>query len=139
MGVGQPATIKLDLFGSVLYDAFGHMSYHVGSSLTEKTGWRDVDIRLMLPDDEYDRLIGDSQHPRQVRGRLHAFALAFSTLGQQMTGLPIDFQIQRCTEANKEFKGRRSCIGIFGHGPAVRDEPSVDRPASALADVRPEQ
>jgi len=29
------------------------------------------------------------------------------------TGLPIDFQMQKMTEANKEYKGERKAIGLF--------------------------
>jgi len=39
--------------------------------------------------------------------------LAFSALGKQMTGLPIDFQIQPTTWANEKFKGsRRSALCV---------------------------
>ena len=54
MGVGMPYILKLQEFGGHLRRAFdGHMAYHVGSSLREKHGWRDVDVRLIIPDDEY--------------------------------------------------------------------------------------
>jgi hypothetical protein len=40
-----------------IFDTFGHNPYHVGSSLratlTGKGEWRDVDVRLILPDDEF--------------------------------------------------------------------------------------
>jgi hypothetical protein len=36
--------------------------------------------------------------------------LAWSMLGRQMTGLPIDFQIQQQTLANDEFDGPRSAL-----------------------------
>lgn len=53
----MPAAMKLDLFGDQVFMAFGHIPYLVGSAATQKTGWRDVDVRLILPDDEWVNLI----------------------------------------------------------------------------------
>jgi hypothetical protein len=44
MGVGQPGSHLLKLFGMHVRQGFGHVAYQVGSSLTEKRGWRDVDV-----------------------------------------------------------------------------------------------
>lgn len=111
-GIGMPATLYLNQFGSVVWDAFGHPPYHVGSSLPGGTTWRDVDVRLILPDDEYEAMgLGDP-------GRAHhnakwvALTMAFSALGRQMTALPIDFQIQQQTHANAKNDGQRSAIGL---------------------------
>jgi hypothetical protein len=79
------------------------MPYLVGSALTSPD-WRDVDVRVMLDDDEYDSL-----QRRIVPALLN---LAVSTWGQKVTGLPIDFQIQRAREANAEHHGRRHPIGM---------------------------
>ena len=79
------------------------MPYLVGSVLTSPD-WRDVDIRIMLDDDVYDRLT--------TLISPHMLNLAISTWGQKVTGLPIDFQIQKVTEANEEFEGRRHPIGM---------------------------
>ena len=112
MGVGMPAHLKLQEFGSHVWAAFGHPPYHVGSSLTEKRDWRDVDVRLILPDDEYEALgLGKPEFPSQSEKWI-ALCLAFSALGHEMTGLPIDFQIQQRTRANEDFDGPRSAIGI---------------------------
>lgn len=112
MGVGMPAAILLEEFGSHLYAAFGEPAYHVGSSLKKKRGWRDVDVRLILDDAEYEAMgLGDPEHtfenPKWV-----ALCLAFSALGKQLTGLPIDFQIQQRTHANKVYDGTRSALGL---------------------------
>lgn len=103
MGVGMPQQIQLRQFGTFLYDAFGAMPYHVGSSLREKHGWRDVDVRILLPDDEWDRMeLGDPGHP-QSNPRWVAITLAWSAFGRAVTGLPIDFQLQKLSHANAEF------------------------------------
>lgn len=110
MGVGMPAEIKLHQFGSEVWAAFGEMPFQVGSSLLSKQ-WRDVDVRLILNDEEWDRLeLGD---PRSVfgNGKWVALCLAFSALGKEMTGLPIDFQIQKFSDANARYDGPRSALG----------------------------
>lgn len=111
MGVGQPASTTLDLFGGILRAAFGTRAYQVGSTLTMKRGWRDVDVRVMLDDDTFTRLLGSSTEIARNQ-RLAAWNLAFSALGQQMTGLPIDFQVQRLGDANNEFDGPRAALGL---------------------------
>ena len=112
MGVGFPQQQYLVRFGELVADYFGHMPYHVGSSLKLKSGWRDVDVRLLLPDDEYDALFtGDNG---MVNHRWAPLCMAWSALGEKMTGLPIDFQIQKLTEANKD-DGPRSVIGSVQH------------------------
>ena len=52
----MPESLKLQEFGQLVYDAFGEIPYHVGSSMGEKkTGWRDVDVRVMLSDKDYEK------------------------------------------------------------------------------------
>ncbi len=95
----MPAALWLQEFGDLIFLAFGEPPYQVGSSLTAKQ-WRDVDVRLILADEKYAAMgFGDPKNPHESP-RWVAFVLAFSALGKQMTGLPIDFQIQSQTEAN---------------------------------------
>ena len=113
--VGMPETLLLNDFGAIVLDAFGTMPFLVGSSLDKKTGWRDVDIRLILDDEEYIKLgLGDGTFPH-LNAKWVALVKAFSALGRNMTGLPIDFQIQQRTYANKTYTGSRSAIGISPH------------------------
>lgn len=104
MSTGMPAGIWLTKYGEIIRDYFGHVPYHVGSSLTTKQ-WRDVDVRLLLPDDEFEALFGPH---RDAIGnpKLSAITLAFCALGKAMTGLPIDFQIQPQEWANEKFSQR---------------------------------
>jgi hypothetical protein len=99
----MPAGIWLNKFGVIVRDYFGHVPYQVGSSLKEKH-WRDVDVRLILPDDEFVARFG-SLHASWVDPRFAAITLAFCALGDQMTRLPIDFQIQSQTEATTKHGG----------------------------------
>jgi len=83
---------------------FHNQPYFV-SSAAGRSDFRDVDIRLIVRDEEFD-----SQWNDIVKVRL--MNRAISIWGQQETGLPIDFQIQRMTEANVEFGDRpRNAMG----------------------------
>lgn len=104
----MPAGIWLNKFGAIVSDYFGYTPYQVGSSLDTKQ-WRDVDVRLILPDDEFEARFGKVQNC-QVNRKLAAVTLAFAALGKAMTGLPIDFQIQPQTHANEKYPGKRSAL-----------------------------
>lgn len=113
MGVGMPETLLLHEFGSHLWSIFGKPAYHVGSSLGPKgTVYRDVDVRMILDDEEYaSEGYGE---PSQAHQNLKwvSMCLALSQFGRHLTGLPIDFQIQQRTDANQQFPGSRSAIGM---------------------------
>lgn len=110
-GVGMPANLKLQEFGSQVWHAFGEPPYLVGSVLQTKTQWRDVDVRLILDDEAYAAMgLGDPKGDH-TNGKWVALCWAFSELGRAMTGLPIDFQIQQQTYANKTYDGPRNALG----------------------------
>lgn len=119
MGVGPHEEHLLKLFGMEVRQAFGHTAYHVGSSLTQKSGWRDVDVRLLLPADEFARYF-----PPEGPPRLHIWNLAWTMLGRKMTGLPIDFQFDDLDAANEVFDGPRSAL-IFVNGDDYRTSAHV--------------
>src|SRR4051812_46951624 len=75
-GVGMPAYLWLNWFGSVVWDAFGEPPYLVGSA-TRGKGWRDVDVRLILDDAEYERWCGPWQREEALNDRWVALCLAF--------------------------------------------------------------
>lgn len=83
----------LDHWCHLLRMSFGEMPYLVGSVL-ERTDHRDVDIRIILTDEKYDAI------PMNVRD----LNMLLSRWGQQMTGLPIDCQVQSAAES-KGFDG----------------------------------
>ena len=112
MGVGMPASLWLDEFGHQVWAAFGHPPYLVGSALEGKQ-WRDVDVRLILPDEEYKCMgLGDPEHSHHNE-KWVSLVLAYSALGKAMTGLPIDFQIQQQTDANEQYSKSRSALGLI--------------------------
>lgn len=112
----MPGMLKLDEFASHILSVFGGKVALVGSSVKSKQ-WRDVDIRLLLSDEQYVRVFRldpSAYDPAQYMdgcdfveraaqdhwnrdvhkcGIWVGLVLAFSALGREMTGLPIDFQI----------------------------------------------
>jgi len=126
-GVGMPGAILLDAFGSYVWDAFGEIPYHVGSSLETEKGttpwagatlnrsqWRDVDVRLIISDEKWEKEGYGDPRDTHRNAKWVATTLAWTAFGRQLTGLPIDFQIQQQTEANKD-DGLRSAIGLVPH------------------------
>lgn len=101
-------------------DALGGFGcYLVGSSL-ERRDFRDVDVRFILGDAEYDRLF-----PKHGDSGCHnaMWSLLCSSISEwlsRMSGLPVDFQIQRQTQANEKHKGVRSALGIVFDYPGER-------------------
>lgn len=96
----------LRAWGRDLNRLFDEGPYLVGSALRTKD-WRDVDVRIMLDDDRYDMLVA-ILNPRLLN-------LALSLWGQKVTGLPIDCQVQRVTDANAEFDGPRDPLHLPAH------------------------
>ena len=97
----------------------GFGCYLVGSACVRKD-YRDVDVRLILDDAEYDRLFGGKDRG----GYLNAFwSLQCTTISAWLStqsGLPVDFQIQRRTEANEQHDGPRHPLGVFLDYPGER-------------------
>lgn len=113
--VGAPAIFALEVACKQINAAFGdsYGCYLVGSAL-ERPDWRDVDVRLIMSDDEFDRLF-----PGTRKGALWEFdprwlllTVAISKWLSAQTGLPIDFQFQPQTHANKRHSGPRSALGL---------------------------
>lgn len=91
--------------------AFETCPYLVGTAASiDRQEYRDVDVRLILRDKEYDAL-------NDAAGQEAIIFLGFA-VGEYLaarTGLPIDFQIQRQTEANAKHKGgHRNPLGVRG-------------------------
>jgi len=80
--------------------------YLVGSA-GERADHRDVDVRLILSDERFDALFGHAP----VLWELFSYAVSRQLAAD--TGLPIDFQVQRQTQAN-EHDGLRNPLGSVG-------------------------
>ena len=103
----------LNLACRLLADAFGHCIYLVGSS-AERRDYRDVDVRAILPDEDFDAMFpGGAIVKHRINARLLALNLSISAYLSRQSGLPVDFQFQRMTEANAEHGDRlRNPMGI---------------------------
>ncbi len=107
---------RLDQACHLLTGAFGNCTYLVGS--VERGGTaRDVDVRTILDDDTFDAIFGSAPL------LWAAFSVGITSWLRQQTSLPIDYQVQRCTEANAKHDGPRNPLGrgrVFaGYGDAT--------------------
>lgn len=107
-----PGYHDLNVACLLLASAFGHHAYLVGSSVT-RSDYRDVDVRIILPDEEFDAMFpGVDMGDPHLDARRLAMNQAFSAYLAQQSRLPVDLQFQRRTQANAEFPGYRSALGI---------------------------
>ena len=86
----------------------------VGTSQTYVKGDpapRDVDVRCVMKDEAYDALVSGAG----IEG-VRFFGLAIGQYLASISGLPVDFQFQRATEANEKHKGTRNPLGLRGMG-----------------------
>lgn len=121
----------------------GFGCYLVGSSL-ERRDYRDVDVRFILPDEEFDWMFrvrpGDAESG--VGGWLNPLwslmCLSISVWLREQTKLPIDFQIQRQTQANEKHSGTRSALGIFLDYPGERPSDVMTKPTATVLAVENE-
>jgi hypothetical protein len=113
--IGAPQCFQLELCCKQLKDAFCKEGicgiYLVGSSL-ERPTWRDIDVRLIMDDDSFAKLFPDAGQHWEHDSRWLIMTCSISKWLKEMTGLPIDFQFQPMSHANKRHKGLRSALGL---------------------------
>ncbi len=108
--LGAPEFHRLNQACRPLVEAFGFGVYLVGSSLV-RPDYRDVDIRAILPDDEFDRLFPVGGDNYTISSFWSLVCSSVSLQIAQATGLKIDFQVQRMSDANAKYDGQRNGIG----------------------------
>src|SRR5580693_2659770 len=92
---------NLDVACGMIYRAFGEPPYLVGSAgVGGAPAYRDVDVRLILGEAAFAAAC-----PTMERWEL--LSMAISAWLSERTGLPIDFQVQRASDANERFSGPR--------------------------------
>jgi hypothetical protein len=99
-----PAFFRLDYCCQGLLAAFGNTPYLVGSCL-ERPDFRDVDVSLMLPDEQFAAMF-----PNQYA--LLFLNAAVSDWLSERTGLRIDFKFQDTTTTNEKHRGKRNALGV---------------------------
>lgn len=110
--IGAPEFYELNQACRTITEAFGFNVYLVGSALTTREH-RDVDVRCILPDDEYAELFPGIGTNTSLDARWSLLCSALSLWLSKHSGLKIDFQIQQMTDANEKFSGHRHALGIF--------------------------
>lgn len=116
--LSPPDLYRLDWACRPIVDAFDKPVYLVGSVYT-RPDYRDIDLRLILPDEDVERMFGtDGLHGTPKAPTPHALQLllhiALSDLIAKAANLPVpvDFQIQSMSDANAGEHGHREPIGI---------------------------
>jgi hypothetical protein len=114
-------------------EAFGDFGCYLVGTASERQPYRDVDVRFIMTDKQFDRL------EKAVKPRGVAFlGIAIGQHLASLTGLPIDFQIQRQTEANHHHGSkRRNPLGGRSLDNYEGDSPRVDM-AKMLVQIQAE-
>ena len=91
-GLGEPHHMNLEAACMLVSQAFNETCYLVGTAAVQRD-FRDVDVRIIMNDDKFDTLFGNTG------GGTRAFwtlvSVSVSAWLKQCTGLPVDFQVVR--------------------------------------------
>ena len=96
-GLGAPEYMTLAAALMVVKEAFQETPYLVGSA-NETRDYRDIDVRVIMNNDKFDALFGswNGMKPFQT-----LVTIAVSAWLTRVTGLPVDFQVQRRSGVKK--------------------------------------
>ena len=119
-GITTRDLFVLDQACEIINRAFGgHRCYLVGSAFEAKESPRDVDVRVILDDDEFDRLFKGKTRTDKFGShnswRIDLWQMMCLTTAEYLrsvTGLPIDFQIQKQSIANEKHNKPRNPLGL---------------------------
>jgi hypothetical protein len=129
--VPAPQFFNLNQACALVNRALGDYGCFLVGSALERRDYRDIDVRFVMEDTAYDRLFHDGRGDQGGGWLNPLWSLMCSSTSlwlSQQSGLPIDFQIQRMTQANKEHSGGRQALGIF-----------LDYPGERPSDIMKEQ
>lgn len=110
--LGPHEFMLLDRWGQQVHEAFDERPYLVGSVERGERDWRDVDVRMLIPDNAGWLLEFDDMDSAMQSIRLRTINLAISLWGRHVTGLPIDFQFQPASEFHSYDGEIRGALGI---------------------------
>lgn len=128
--IGAPACFALEQAMQHVNAAFDSRdnfgSYVVGSAL-ERADWRDVDIRMIMSDEAFDREFPGTRENNSWEFDVRWILLTVAISGwlAKQTGLPVDFQFQPQTHANARHKGTRNPIGLKFARPVKTHEADI--------------
>ena len=108
---------RLDLACSPVRNAFPSFGPYLVGSVNKRADYRDVDVRVILADKVFDEMFGkgvaDDHGEAHGNPRWQLVCAALSQWVSEVSGLPVDFQIQRQSEANVAYKGEfRNPLGV---------------------------
>lgn len=82
-----------------------------------------MDVRCILDDEEFARLFpgteGEANAFNEHSARISLLNASVSLYLSRATGLPIDFQFQQQTLANRKYRATRSALGMYIKPPAA--------------------
>jgi len=115
--IGAPQFFRLNEACRIVNDAFGfgYGVFLVGSSLTRRD-YRDVDLRLIVTDEDFARLFPGELGASWRHPFWSLLCSSISLYLSQVSGLPVDFQVQSMTEANRDYAApehERCALGLF--------------------------
>lgn len=112
--MGAPAIFALELECKHINAAFGGFGCYLVGSALQRPDWRDVDVRHIMSDEEFDKLFPGTRANGtwEFDPRWLLITTAISERLSRVTGLPVDFQFQPQTHANERHKGARNAIGL---------------------------
>jgi hypothetical protein len=97
---------KLNQACRTVEETFGGFTTYLVGSVTERHDYRDVDVRTILDDERFDELF------KGERFFWSLFCAGVAAYLSQATGLTVDYQVQRRTDANEKYiAGNRNPIG----------------------------
>jgi hypothetical protein len=115
--VGAPAIFALEMACRDVCDAFDSYGCYLVGSAIDRADWRDIDLRLIMDDADFHRLFPLAGDHWEHDARWLLLTVSISERLSKLTGLPIDFQFQPQTHANKCHSGPRHALGMRIHAP----------------------
>lgn len=113
--IGAPAVFALDMAVRPVVEAFDSYGCFLVGSALKSPDWRDIDLRLIMGDDEFQTLFPDALLDGaawELDSRWLLMTTAISEYLGKVTGLPIDFQFQPQSHANAKHPGNRHPFGV---------------------------
>lgn len=109
---GAPACFALELALRQVTEAFNCTACYIVGSVLERSDWRDVDVRMIMDDEDFDKEFPDAGRHWEHDAKWLLLTVSISEWLSKQSGLPIDFQFQSMTHANNQHKGRREATGF---------------------------
>jgi hypothetical protein len=112
--IGAPACFALELAVQPICKAFNSFGVYVVGSALDRADWRDVDLRMIMADDDFDKEFPGTRENGtwEFDPKWLLLTVAISEHLKKLTGLPVDFQFQPQTHANARHNGPRNAIGL---------------------------